>query len=175
MKNLLIYTFLLLAGQLILTGPAIAQEITIPEAWAGVWENTVTEMDCETMEIVSVTTSIDTFCAGEAFNLEDPDGGLPDFECEGSANDSSYHLECSGTMEVFPGCSITVSFVSDATFNGNTSQGVSINTISYEGDCFLEDTCVRYETSSVRLEEDPDCELTPVLSASWGSLKSIYR
>lgn len=175
MKNLLIYTSLLLAGQLILTGPAIAQEITIPEAWAGVWENTTTEMDCETMEIVSVTTSIDTFCAGDILNPDDPDGGLLEFDCEGSADDTTYHLECTGTGEIFPGCSVTFSYVTDGTRSGNTSEGVSVQTTTYEGTCFVEDTCTRYETTSVRLEEDPDCELTPVLSASWGSLKSNYR
>lgn len=77
---------------------------------------------------------------------------------------------------VLPDCSFTMSFVSDGTRTGDTSTGVSINTLTYTGSgCFFEDTCTRLETSSVRTSDNPDCEATPVASASWGAIKSVYR
>ncbi len=172
MKLFLTYALLLIAAPLVIVGAAGAQEIIAPEGWAGIWETTTIERDCTTLEIISETTSTDTICAGDIMNPEDPDGIIT---CDGSATDGTVHIECSGTVEILPGCSLTISFVSDGTRNGDTSSGVTINTFTYTGSaCFFEDTCSRRESTAVRIGEDPGCT-TPVAAATWGSMKSIYR
>lgn len=173
MKSFLRCSILSIATLLLIAGTAGAEEITVPESWAGIWETTTVEKDCQTLEIINETTTRDTLCTGDILNPEDPDGLLI---CSGSISEGALHLECSATLEVLPGCSLTISFVSDATRNGDNSSGVTVNQFTYTGSgCFFEDTCTRQESTSVRVGEDPGCGTSPVDSASWGSLKSIYR
>jgi len=173
MKSLLTCSILSITILFLTAGAAGAEEIIVPESWAGVWETTTIEKDCQTLEIVNETTSRDTLCAGDVMNPEDPDGL---FICSGSISDGALHMECSVTTEVFPGCSLSISLVSDATRTGDTSTGVSINSFTYTGvECFFEDTCTRLESTSVRTGEDPGCGTSPIAAASWGSLKSVYR
>jgi len=175
MKMFLTYTFLLIAAPLLIAGAASAQEIIAPESWAGIWETTTIERDCDTLEIIGdATTSTDTICAGDIMNPEDPEEIIT---CEGTINDETVHMECSGTVEILPGCSLTISFVSDGTRNGDTSSGVTISRFTYVGAACIpgiEDTCSRNESTSVRIGDDSSC-VTPVASATWGSLKSVYR
>ena len=172
MKSFLTYSLIIIAAPLMFVGAAGAQEIIAPESWAGIWETTTIERDCETLAIISETTSTDTICAGDIMNPEDPEGI---FTCEGTITDGAVHMECSGTVEILPGCSLTISFVSDGTRDGDTSSGVTINTFTYVGAaCFFEDTCSRNESTSVRTGDDPGCT-TPVAEATWGNLKSVYR
>ena len=176
MRSFLLHLIFLTAAPFLIVATAGAEDIIIPVSWEGVWETTTTEMNCQTLEVLSVTTTLDTLCAGDVMNPEDPDGGFPSFACSGTITDDTVHMECSGTMEVLPGCSLTLSFISDGTRNGDASTGVSINTFAYVGaGCFFEDTCTRFESTSVRTDDDPGCDATPVASASWGSLKSVYR
>ncbi len=158
---------------LLIAGAANAEDIIVPESWAGIWETTTTEMDCQTLEVINVTTTRDTLCAGDIMNPDDPDGI---FTCSGTITEGTIHMECSSTVEVLPDCSLTISFVSDGTRTGGTSTGVSINSFTYTGaGCFFEDTCTRLESVSVRIGDDPGCGTSPVALASWGSLKSVYR
>lgn len=176
MRSFLMHLIILAAVPFLVVATAGAEDIIVPESWEGVWETTTTEMNCQTLEVISVTTTLDTLCGGDVMNPEDPDGSFPSFECTGTVTDDTVQMECSGTMEVFPGCSLTLSFNSDGTRTGDTSTGVSINTFTYTGaGCFFEDTCTRLETTSVRTGDNPDCEATPVVTASWGAIKSIYR
>ncbi len=170
MKSFILF---LIVTSLLTAGAATAEDIIVPESWAGIWETTTTEMDCQTLDVISVTTTLDTLCAGDIFNPEDPEFG---FVCSGSVTDVAIHLECSATVDILPDCSLSLSFVSDGTRSGETSSGVSVNAFTYTGTgCFFEDTCVRGETTSVRTGDDPDCGPTPVSETGWGSLKSIYR
>lgn len=172
MKTLLTFTFLLIAAPLLIVGAASADDIIVPENWAGIWETTSIEIDCETLVAKPATVSLDTLCAGDIMNPEDPDGI---FNCTGSITGDTVHMECSGTVEVMPGCSLTISFESDGTMNGETNSGVTINRFTYVGAaCFFEDTCTRTESTSIRVGFDTSC-VTPVSSETWGSLKSVYR
>jgi hypothetical protein len=176
MKTLITCTIFLIAAQCLGTGTASADDIIVPESWAGIWETTTTEMDCETFEVISVSTTLDTLCAGDILNPENPDPDAPELVCTGTVTDDTIHFECSFTMEILPGCSVTFSFVSDGTRNGDTSSGVTIQTTTYTGaGCFFPDTCTRNESTSVRIGVDPGCEQTPVDSHTWGTLKSSYR
>ena len=175
MRTFLSFAFLLTATAALMAGTAMAQDITIPESWAGVWETTTTEMDCVTMEVISVSTSLDTFCTGTSFIPEDPNGEFPELVCEGMADDTTIHVDCSGTLELTPDCTFTLGFLTDATRSGDTSQGVTINAMTFTGTCFVPDSCTRREYTAVRLSDDPGCDQTPVFQASWGSIKSIYR
>ena len=173
MRSFISNFLFLIAAPLFFVGAASADDIIVPESWAGVWETTATEKDCQTLEIISVTTTLDTLCAGDIINPEDPEGT---FLCSGTMTDGAIHLECSSTVEILPDCSLTISFVSDGTRNGDNSTGVSINTFTYTGaGCFFEDTCTRLESTSVRTADDPGCGLAPVAAATWGSFKSVYR
>ena len=173
MRSIIKFFLSLTAALFLIVGAAGAEDIIVPVSWEGVWEVTTTEMDCQTLEVINVSTTLDTLCAGEILNPENPDGL---FICSGTVTDVALHLECSSTLDVLPDCSLTVSFVSDGTRNGDTTSGVSINTFTYTGaGCFFADTCTRLETTSVRTGDDPGCGASPVVSASWGSFKSVYR
>jgi hypothetical protein len=170
MKSFILF---LIVTSLLTAGAATAEDIIVPESWAGIWETTTTEINCQTLDVGSVTTTMDTLCAGDILNPEDPEFGL---DCSGSVTDVALHLECSATVDILPDCSLSISFVSDGTRSGETSSGVSVNTFTYTGTgCFFEDTCARRESTSVRTGDDPDCGVTPVTETRWGSLKSIYR
>ncbi len=172
MRSFSRYAFSLIAPLLLMAGTAGAEDIIVPESWAGIWETTTIEIDCETLVAQPAAVSLDTICAGDIMNPEDPEGI---FICSGTITDETVHMECSGTVEVMPGCSLTISFESDGTRNGNSGNGVTINRSTYTGAaCFFEDTCTRNETTSVRIDDDSSCA-TPVAAASWGSLKSVYR
>jgi len=175
MKTFLTCTCSLTVALCLVAGVAGADTIVVPESWAGIWETTTTEMDCETREVKGVTTTTDTLCAGDILNPEDPDGEFPDLVCEGTANDTTFHLDCSGSMEIFPGCNFTLSFVSDGTRNGDNSIGVNIMTTTFDAACGFPGDCVRRESVAVRTSADSDCGLAPVDASSWGTLKSNYR
>jgi len=167
------FILLLIVASLLTAGASSAQDIVILESWAGIWETTTTEINCLTQAVVSVTTALDTLCAGNTWLADDPENI---FVCNGSSTDLAVHLDCSATLDLGPECSLSMSFVSDATRDGEVATGVSVISFTYTGTgCFLPNTCVSQETSSVRTGDDPGCVATPVSEMRWGSLKSIYR
>ena len=176
MRSFLLHIFFLTSAPFLILASANAEDIIVPVSWEGVWETTTTEMNCQTLEVLSVTTTLDTLCAGDVLNPADPDGEFPSFECTGTVTDDTINMECSGSMEVLPDCTFTISFISEGSITGDTSTGVSVNRFTYTGaGCFFEDMCTRLETTSVRTGAASGCGTTPVTSASWGGLKSVYR
>jgi hypothetical protein len=154
--------------------PSLAQDFTFPESWQGVWETTFTEYECGTENVTDQGVDVDSICAGDPFIPEF--GDQVDMQCTGNVTDSVANLNCSYSEEVAPGCTVTFSYITEATKSGNTVTGTATASVTYEGDCFIPDMCFYEEFTAVRLvDEDPGCSGTPVTTRSWGVLKDHYR
>jgi len=150
------------------------QEFQFPESWEGVWETTFTEYDCSTEQVTDQGVNLDTICGGDLF--------IPEFgeevamECTGDVTDAGANLVCSYSEEVFPGCTVTFQYTTEASRSADTVTGTATASITYAGTCFIDDMCWNEEFTSVRLvDEDPGCTSTPVTAQSWGVLKDHYR
>lgn len=154
-------------GQAIAALPAA--DITIPQAWHGVWEVTRRRVDCATQQVLETTVLRDTMCAGTLF-------GLPsEVTCAGTITDGAIDISCSSSSEVFPGCSITLNMTIAGSLSGDSYTGTEITNWDYSDGCPLPDQCLRYEREAVRLADDPGCVPTPTDRSSWSSVKGHYR
>ena len=142
-----------------------------PAAWGGIWTIDTINRDCQTGGIVSSSSDPDTICAGDTFSQ---DGGFAT-TCNGTIDDTSVDVTCTGTFEVIPGCTGTLTYTVTATRSGNSFSGTGTTTIVYTGPCPFPDECTNQTITGTRTgSEPPECGLTPVLPASWGLLKGRY-
>ena len=144
------------------------------EDWEGIWEFHRILKDCDTGIVLFEGDYPDTACAGETFSPpQSPEG--PAFDCPVFQIDTdSFHAECSGSYEAFPGCTANSAMVIDATRNGDSVSGTQTINTTFVGDCGLEDMCQLFEFTGTRTDPNPPCTATPATPTSWGSLKSRY-
>lgn len=184
MKGFKSLALALILAPVLLTGAIAAVPVDRPlaghqshlefsEAWKGVWESTRTEFDCDTGEIDQVVDDTFTICPGDVYDPEFETEG--DFNCDGSVTDTSFDIECTGTEEVFPGCTATFHLVTSATRVGDTVTSTTTRTIEFLPACMAMDQCWTSETISTRIDPDPTCTITPAEGISWGMLKSVYK
>jgi hypothetical protein len=154
--------------------PAAAQT-EIPEEWMGVWDIQVELYDCETDQLLFSFAALDTICAGDPIEEPELEGGT--MECTGSADATTFTLQCEGSEEVEPGC--IASYVHDQLTirTGDEYTSVATLTVSYSGDCGgVPDSCQRTEITGTRISDDPEpCGQTPVESWRWDTVRSLYR
>jgi hypothetical protein len=149
----------------ILTDPAL------PHAWAGVWQSTNVDSNCVNHTYTGTTYSTDTLCTNQAI------GGGPQVTCTGTTSDTAIDISCSGTEEIFPGCSVTYSFTLVATRSGETLQAATTSSQVFTPTLCagLADTCTKTVTTATRIGPEPaDCA-TPVEPDTWGEMKSRYK
>jgi hypothetical protein len=175
MRFSLSMTITLISGLIILFAiPAMAQT-EIPEEWFGIWEMDVASYDCDTDELLFSSTEMDTICPGSVF--EDPDPGSFTIECTSSADATTYEIQCLGSTEVAPGCTVEFDYDGTGTLNSDTYTAVTYSNITYGAGCPVSlDTCQRVEITGTRVSSSTDdCLSTPVVSQAWGAIKSSYR
>jgi hypothetical protein len=155
--------------------------ITIPPEWDGIWVSVDSVYDCTT-GFENTEAFLDTLCSGAVFGYDgdDPTGGLITFTCDGTADATTAHVECSGSGEVFPDCTVTVLTTLDAIRTGDSYVAVAVSTITYSGTgfgCdFLTDTCKRVVTRANRSGPAPPAYCaTPARPSTWGRVKVRYR
>lgn len=145
----------------------------VTEAWEGVWEIETTVRDCETQNIISTSSTRDSLCAGDPIPFE---GGEADLTCDGTANDTSFELHCSGSNEWFPGCVAHTTLTATGTRDGDSFSATATMETTFEGTgkCeFFPDQCLLIETAGTRVEDG--CVTTPVEPLGWGKVKSRFR
>ncbi len=151
------------------------QVIVFPEEWEGVWEFTTMTYDCDTNALLEELVEEISVCGGDAFI---PDIGEPaefTYTCEGSLTETGMDVTCTMSSELFPGCSVTITSISEAVVSGDTMTGTTTISIDYQGICFVEEERWREEVSAVRLQTDASCSGTSASQHSWGALKDQYR
>ncbi len=148
--------------------------ITLPAAWAGVWNFEDSDYDCITEEFLNSDANVDTLCTGQVIN---PDESPFQLDCTGSVNDTDIDVHCSGTFPFGPTCMVTMTFSLVAVRNGDNVSATTVFSQDFEPDnCALQpDNCIRTVGVGTRVgPEPPDC-LTPVEAATWGRVKAGYR
>jgi len=146
-------------------------QYTIPASWAGVWNTQDSDFDCDTNKPLGSDADTDTLCTGEVI---DPGAEI---SCTGSTSDTNIDIDCSGTFEIIEGCSVTMEYSFHGTRNGDTANVTTVFSQEFSPTmcAFLPDDCTRTETVATRIGPEPPGCLTPVLPATWGQLKAVYR
>lgn len=143
-------------------------------AWAGVWDLTITQKDCDTGDTLQIVAEQDTICTGNTINT---DPGSFSITCDGTSDDTNFNVTCTGSSEVITDCIATFTYTVDGTRSGDNMSATSRITIVYSGTACsgIADFCQDSVISGTRTgPEPPDCGLTPVLPATWGRLKARY-
>jgi len=150
-----------------------AGDLTIPAAWSGVWEFEDTDYDCTTKLPTGTGSDTDTLCTGEAIYGDDAK-----LNCTGTVSDTEVDVDCTGDVEVFPGCVLTFNFSLTATRSGDTlTSSSTVSQVYTPPLCAFgqPDQCQRTDSVANRVgPEPPDC-LTSVEEMSWGRVKAVYR
>jgi hypothetical protein len=169
----LIKTTLILTVLAVAALPVSAQT-EIPESWTGIWNVTTEVYECETSTLLFSSTEPDTICPGDVF--EDPDGGDVTIECTSSVDDTEYTIQCTGSEEIMPGCTMIFTYDGTTTREGDSFTSVATIDITYEGCTGFPDNCQRIESTGTRIAGPPNpCNGTPVEGYSWGTVKALYR
>jgi hypothetical protein len=100
--------------------------VTVPEAWAGVWEVTLATRVCTTDSLLGVEVAVDTVCAGESvegfLGLSGQD--LEVIDCSGGFTDTHFTITCTGRSDIFCTFTATGSFEADRADSTFTGSGV---------------------------------------------------
>jgi len=163
---------------LVSLAPDAAAEVLFPEEWGGIWELESVNEDCETGELISESAVTDTLCPGTSIEGIIEAGGTIDVTCQGSADATRIVATCSGSFEVFPGCTAEVDWSFDGTRGGDTMVLDQQIVISYQGACLgLEDTCTDNRVDGVRIDSawSDYCAPTGVQQRTWGAMKEGAR
>lgn len=150
---------------------------TIPPEWAGIWTFTDSTYDCGG-ELLSTDSGTDTLCSGKPVLVDD--ASPYQLSCTGSTTATTADVTCTYTGEIFPDCTVTLSVEFHAVRTSNSYVATGTTSQQYAGTgkgCdFLTDSCTRTVTYGTRIAGEPTAYCaTPVLPATWGSVKSRYR
>lgn len=147
----------------------------LPAEWAGVWAYEDTTRDCDTMEILDISTGLDTLCAGMPL-APDSSGSGWQYECSGTASSTVIELDCSFSI-TFEECTITYRQVTHATRNGDTMRvHFRSTTTSTPTFCaFMPDSCEDLFERLTRQGPAPATCTTAVESETWSRVKTLYR
>lgn len=150
------------------TVPAAAQ--TVPASWAGIWEFTTVDSECDG-PFIDTYVDTDTLCAGEELLNEEEGVTL---ECTGSVDDTTIDLVCSASETEGP-CTTTITFTIQGTRTGDTFSGTETTEITFSGCGPIPDQCIEGTVTGVRTGgEPPECVSTATVPASWGTIKTRY-
>ncbi len=155
-----------------------AGDLVVPSEWAGVWDTRSTSTICGGSQIGS-SVDTDTLCAGAPIGLPGDDGSGIELLCTGTVDATTIDIICTESSEVFPDCQQTVTIEYDVTRIGDQSTSVVVITTTHTGTgagCSdIPDSCIRIDGTGTRVGPAPgSCTQTPVTSASWGVIKTLY-
>jgi hypothetical protein len=147
------------------------QTLFAPESWAGVWDITFIERECDSDILVDSFPTLETICTGESlveFLLGDAEGEL---DCTGSWTDSSLEATCSGSSTVL-GCITTVAARFDASLRADsTFAGLVRLDVRFDCEDEIPDDCLDVELDAVLRAAEPDSCPQPAT----GALKALTR
>lgn len=156
---------------------AAADNVVIPQEWGGIWTSVDSTYGC-LGDLQFVDGAVDTLCPGVV--IFDPGVFPVTYDCTGSADATTVSLTCSGSAELFEGCTANYSYSMQGTRSGDSYVIVTNILTTYtgtaEGCNLVPDECMQVNSRGTRTGPVPVeyCE-TPALPASWGQLKVRYR
>lgn len=157
---------------------SLLDEITIPQEWAGIWENEINVYDCETNFLLFSSTELDTMCTGGPV-MEPDEGEEIQITCTGTVDGGSIDIQCSGSVVIGPDCTAEIEWVSVGTRDGDTMTSTTTMTTTYVGagcEGGPSEFCIRSESSGTRIGPEPeDCDFVANEAHSWSTLKGLYR
>jgi hypothetical protein len=150
----------------------------VPSQWSGIWSTVDTTYNCVGTPLGN-SASTDTLCTGQGY-LPDEETGPTNFQCDGTANSTSFDITCTGSEELFKDCVANFSIHTVGTRSGDSYFSVSTMIVSYvgtgEGCNFLPGQCTQFNSHGTRIAPEPTAYCsTPVIDVSWGRVKSQYR
>lgn len=157
---------------------AMDGSVTVPVEWDGIWATAdSTYSDCN-IPTATYSTDKDTICGGTTYAQAPPAAGL-NFSCTGTADATSIHETCTGSM-TFDSCQVAYTMHVDVTRSANTFHSVTMTTTTYSGTSLicslLPSGCTRIVTYGTREGPSPPAYCTtPTKRTSWGRLKILYR
>lgn len=162
---------------LLLVTSAHAQSPVVDGAWEGVWELDFRETECESGVVTADYMGVEHLCAGQSPRLSGV-AGFPEFTCVGTVTDTTIDVECTGSREAFPGCSLVYGYGLHGVRIGENVSG--FETYSWED---VGPTCVGVgaecyvaDFTGFRVpDRDPDCLTTPLDTSTWSAIKGFYR
>ena len=156
-----------------LAAPASSETPVFTAAWEGVWEFDYIERECATGTVTAEYQGVEYLCAGGRPSITT---GPFEYECEGEITDTDLHVVCTGSAEAIPGCTANYVYVLDATRTGTTITGLETWEVGFVGACGgMEGICYDESYSGRKIDDDPDCSVTPTEPMSWTKIKSEFR
>lgn len=152
---------------------ARAADPVFTDAWEGVWNVDFVETECGSSDTTDFS-GLARMCGGESARFNQ--GIAFPYTCDGVVTDDSMEMTCTFQTTPFPGCTALYTYTLSATRSGNTMTGTEEFDLSFVGNCGgIEPYCSVTDFDGTRLATNPECTGTPVIPASWSSVKSIFR
>ena len=147
---------------------------TLPPEWAGIWQYEDTTYSVCGVPEFTTESGTDTLCAG--LSLDPDDVGIQ-FDCTGTVTATAIDVVCTGSMELFPGCTLNFTVTTTATRNGDNATYVNQFETTYvpTGCAFQSDGCEVTRGTLTRTGPEPKSCATPTREGTWGTLKLRYR
>ena len=149
--------------------------VIVPAQWDGIYSVVDTMYDCTGAEQFA-EASTDTICGGKDYEFESVSG----ITCSGTADASSFDATCSGSTDVFTGCTANYAFVVHSTLASGTFHTVGTMNITYTGSApgcsAFPATCTQTDSWGTRTGPAPVpyCA-TATVPGTWGQLKIRYH
>jgi hypothetical protein len=153
----------------------VRAQTNVPPEWDGIWATQDTVYVCPAT-FQSTSVGQDTLCGGSEYSASGP-GGIA-LNCTGTADATTIDATCTGSGELFAGCSADLTVVTKGTRTNDTYFIVSTVQANYTGLlCIGLPTCLQINTHGTRTGPTVagDCAVTPTKQSTWGQLKVIYR
>lgn len=131
---------------------------SIPEAWRGTWEMTVTYSDHETGALHAKDVTTGAICPGE--RIVPPLSNVI-VECQENASDTAIGFMCKGKYSPRPGCNLFVEPVLALHHNGNELIGSGNWRAKVVGHCEHSDFGEDIVVTGRRLSQEAACDEAP--------------
>lgn len=154
---------------------AARAQTVIPTDWDGVWATQDSVYNCDGSLSSVPPPDSETLCGGTDYTASS--GGIV-FNCTGTADATTFDVTCTGSGELFPGCTGDYTVVTHGTRTGDTYFTVSTVNGTYTGAiCPFASSCIQVNSHGTRTRATTaaDCAATPTKRSTWGQMKVIYR
>jgi hypothetical protein len=152
---------------------AARAQVVVPTDWDGIWATEDSLYLCDGTFQSGPTPGTDTLCGGKDYTASA--GGIV-FDCTGTADATTFDITCTGSYEVFTGCTANYNVATHGTRTGDAFFTVTTINVTYTG-CPLPSSCTQVNSHGTRTGPTTvaDCAVTPTKRSTWGQMKVIYR
>jgi hypothetical protein len=156
----------------------VRSTVVVPVEWDGTYTTVDSAYIC-LGALQNTSTGKDTICGGKDYS-PNPSGSPVQFNCTGSANATTFDMTCTGSTDIYSGCTAYYTVVTHGTLSGGDYFIVSTINVTYSGTdpycTYYPPTCNQYNSHGTRTGPAPAgyCS-TPTRRTTWGQVKFFYR